>query len=316
MTLGEAIEFAELATSAPSAGTARWRRSHGRAVARAIGRVEASRLAGREGALYLHRLAREWRASGLAARTVTHRIAAIRLALRASDLPGPSIWPRATDRARGEAPHIPLTRWISVEDFWLLHDRVGDVARTMAGADLDRAGAEDLVLRRRGYLIFGMFCGVHNADADTQAWRHFRSGAWLRRNVKNHGNPAPEWLPLPPPLADWLSTRIPGSPDSPVFGPWPRVDRALARACVAIGIMPVNYRDFRRSCATHLATAGEREDAIARWLGHTSTDMVREVYRQVAPIRFESCAAAFHSRRQISPPPKLLLLTDEKEGSR
>lgn len=54
--------------------------------------------------------------------------------------------------------------------------------------------------------------------------------------------------------------------------------RDLASACRRVGIEPCTPNDFRRSHATILAELGASEEATAKLLGHTSTDMVRRIY--------------------------------------
>ena len=87
-------------------------------------------------------------------------------------------------------------------------------------------------------------------------------------------------------------------PELPV-GPTPnntykRLDEARRRA----KIDPLSFNDLRRSFCTTLLEHGVPEDITRRFLGHTSTSMVRQVYGRTRPssLRDQAEAAIQRSR--------------------
>jgi integrase len=70
--------------------------------------------------------------------------------------------------------------------------------------------------------------------------------------------------------------------------PWPKWQRGrmsddLKRACAKAGIARVSANDLRRTFVSWLATAGVPELTVVKLVGHSSSQMVRRVYAQLAP---------------------------------
>lgn len=67
--------------------------------------------------------------------------------------------------------------------------------------------------------------------------------------------------------------------------PWTsqNMNRDLRAACAKAGIAPCSANDFRRTFCSWLVQGGVPELTIIRLMGHTSSQMVRRVYAQLAP---------------------------------
>lgn len=63
--------------------------------------------------------------------------------------------------------------------------------------------------------------------------------------------------------------------------PWPNMVRDVKAACRRAGVPPVTARDLRRSTATWLVRARVPFDVASKFLGHTTTIMLRKVYGQM-----------------------------------
>jgi hypothetical protein len=99
------------------------------------------------------------------------------------------------------------------------------------------------------------------------------------RGTKTDG--APRDLPLQPVLAAVLlrSRQATGY----VVGEWHNVRRCLhdASAKHRAAMAPLSPNDLRRTFATWMANLGASEMAVARMLGHGSSQMVRRVYAKL-----------------------------------
>jgi integrase len=83
-----------------------------------------------------------------------------------------------------------------------------------------------------------------------------------------------------------------------LFSPvWKRqvMHRNLRSWCADAGIEPLTATDLRRSFATLMAERGVPESLLAKYLGHTSSTMLRKVYSQTTDKMHADAIAAFGS---------------------
>ncbi len=91
-------------------------------------------------------------------------------------------------------------------------------------------------------------------------------------------------LPLTPDLWAILEkATIPSvaSVDTPFFEKWTNVRRDLIKACKGAGIDPISPNDLRRTLATWMKAASIDSAVVARYLGHTTTRMVDQIYGKI-----------------------------------
>jgi integrase len=191
----------------------------------------------------------------------------------------------------GETIIKPSFDWISEADFRLLRAELGR-GKVRAGSAKflkDRASIEDYFARRRLYLSFAFYTGLHTADLDAltaetvlvdfdRYWRHNTKAS---RFVKPITLEMPDQLKLD---VEAELTRLgrrwrPG--EAIAGGRWPNVQKVLAGACARAGLSPVNPRILRRSCARMYALMGWPERDISEVLGHVDQRMIREVYVRI-----------------------------------
>lgn len=194
-----------------------------------------------------------------------------------------------------ETLSAPIFSWYSETDFRALR---ADVFRQDVGLRKlfpDAAVRADYIAKRRLYLSFSFYTGLHTADLDRldDSQASPQIGAYERRNSKSAKCIAPTWLDMPEQLKlDCLSEfeRL-GRPwrtgEQICGGPWPESTRTLQAAAKRLGLPPYNHRVARRSCAREYCLRGWSERDVAEVLGHVDQRMVREVYARV-PVRLRS----------------------------
>ena len=77
--------------------------------------------------------------------------------------------------------------------------------------------------------------------------------------------------------------------------------RALKAACRAAGARPASTNDLRRTFASWAFQEGVAEPLVIKWLGHTSSAMVRRVYAQASSEQHAREGAKIPSRRSATP---------------
>ena len=124
------------------------------------------------------------------------------------------------------------------------------------------------------------------------------------RGTKTAG--AARTVPVNPDALEVLQRRAEAAPEGPLFATtrgseasqktaW---SRALAAACRAARVAHASTNDLRRTFASWAFQAGVVEPLTIKWLGHTSSAMVRRVYAQASSEQHAREVAKLPSRRQ------------------
>jgi hypothetical protein len=200
----------------------------------------------------------------------------------------------------GETLRSPDSPWYTEADFRALRDGLFAGSEQELSAWLARAGAGsviDYVARRRLYLSFAFYTGMHVADLDALSDDHVSPdfGSYTRTNTKSARSVGLATFDCPEGLWDDIRAEVArlGRPwrvgELICGGPWPNGSRVLQSTAKRLGLpLPVNFRSvFRRSTAYEYAVRGWSEREVADILGHVDERMVREVYRRV-PLRLRS----------------------------
>jgi integrase len=104
-------------------------------------------------------------------------------------------------------------------------------------------------------------------------------------------------VPILDPLMPVIERRL-KAPGPMLFGaPWhrARMHQNLRRWCAVAEIEPVTANDLRRTYATWMAEAGVPESLLLRYMGHTSSAMLRRVYSQTTDRMHADAIQAFGS---------------------
>jgi integrase len=267
--------------------TYRWIEEHTTAVCRALGIVALADLEWPHGNALLER----WTAlmlEKLSPHTVVHRHSQVRRVLAHAKRQG---WlarlpefPRAAPL--GVPIYVPTCRPISQAHYELVRGAMLPKLRAKAARGDARALAdlEDRLL----YLDFVRYTGGHKHDADTLKGEHVsvEFNSWCRRNLKNEHKVEPLWIDMNEPLRRALQAKLDRcggylAPDAPVVRAWEHPTREIANAARALGVPAFTLLDLRCTVATELAVAGVPEHVAVSLLGHTSSLMIRTVYRKV-----------------------------------
>jgi integrase len=117
----------------------------------------------------------------------------------------------------------------------------------------------------------------------------------LIRGTKTSG--AVREVPILDPLLPTIERRM-KAPGPTLFGaPWhrARMHQNLRRWCAVAEIEPVTANDLRRTYATWMAEAGVPESLLLKYMGHTSSTMLRRVYSQTTDRMHADAIQAFGS---------------------
>lgn len=269
-------------------GAARYGKTYARLVRRELGEYKLTDFAPPAGHARLSAYARSLEAANLSGRTIRNRLSIIEQALRFAVESGwldqvplhPSLPPKA----------LPVFRWITESMFRALR---GEVYRGVSLHEMARAGIPDAaelalyVERRRVYLSWLFYTGVHHYDADHASadWLFLDGAAYIRHNHKTSMKPAQFEMP-PQLLADLraLETLLGRAffPDECFTGgPWPDCSRVMQRAARRLkfphGASP---SILRRSYAREMLLRGYSVREVADRMGHVDERMVEAIYTQ------------------------------------
>lgn len=195
----------------------------------------------------------------------------------------------------------PDAPWYSETDFRALRAGLYEGSEDQIAAWHRRQGravdVEGHIARRRLYLSFAFYTGMHVYDLDHLVAEHVSPdfGSYWRQNHKSAAVIPGAAFDCPEQL--WLDVKAetarlgrPWLADEPIAGgPWPEGSRVLRATARRLGLPPeVNFRSvLRRSTVYELAIRGWSERECADVLGHVDEHMVRTVYRRV-PLRNRS----------------------------
>lgn len=189
------------------------------------------------------------------------------------------IYPRALKGYRNR----PRTRVLTVEEYAALIDVAVKAAR--------HPQAVDRTDELRAYVL----TGARQAELFTIR----KDGVDLERRVLRINGTKTVGSVREVPILDELMPAIERrlQTDGPVLfdPPWhrARMHQNLRRWCAEAKIAPVTANDLRRTFATWMAERGVPESLLLRFMGHTSSTMLRSVYTQVTDKMHADTIARF-----------------------
>ena len=271
-----------------SDGGRAWFHEHAGLVRRELAGYRLADFAPPAGNARLSEYVRQLAARALSGRTIRNRLSiveqALRFAVERGWLAGAPLHPRMPAKA------APVFRWLSEPMFRQLRARIY-VGRD--GSKLELRGFRPAeppaiyVARRRAYLSWLFYTGVHKRDADDASADHlFVDGReYIRVNTKSARCVGREHFEMPEPLhADLLELQaalgrpfFPGEPFT--GGPWRNVVPVMQRAAVRCGFPHgANPAILRRSYAREMLQRGYSVREVADRMGHTDERMLKEIY--------------------------------------
>lgn len=195
----------------------------------------------------------------------------------------------------------PDAPWYSETDFRALRAGLYVGSQDAIAGWLRRQHLEEdvdgFIARRRLYLSFAFYTGMHVYDLDHLVAEHVSPdfGSYWRSNHKSAAVVPPAAFDCPEQL--WLDVKEEtarlGRPwhagELIAGGRWNEGSRTLAKTAERCGLpLPINFRSvLRRSTVYELAIRGWSERECADVLGHVDEHMIRTVYRRV-PLRNRS----------------------------
>lgn len=264
-----------------------WGRQYARSVRLELGAYSLAEFLPPDG----HRRLRAYRdslaAGGAAPNTIANRLSLVRQVLEhAVDQGWLAAAPRMPVRP---AKRPPVFDWIGEEQFRILR---ADVFRGASWRRHPKMKSDEqwaiYVERRRCYLSWLMYTGVHTADADNtdDKFISLDVGIYRRRNSKSaHCVPDAEF-PMPEPLQKDLR-RLRDLLGRPFYakelvfgGPWATVTDVLAISTGRLEMGKVVPRVLRRSFAREMFRRGHTLHEVADMMGHVDLRMLREIYLQ------------------------------------
>jgi len=198
----------------------------------------------------------------------------------------------------------PSYAWLTEADMRDLRVELFRVRTGGASAYAARHGESPATYadRRRLFVSIAYYTGLHTSDVErfsgADVYCDPAVGTWRRHNAKSSRVVPDAQLPLPQQLAidlaDFLRAtgRRRFEPAELIAGgPWTKATKSMTAAAKRLGLPPLNFRLFRRSCVYELALRNWSERDCAEYLGHVDQRMIREVYARwplgplVAPVR-------------------------------
>lgn len=168
---------------------------------------------------------------------------------------------------------------------------------------------DELAPQWRDHLIVYVSTGVRFAELYTLRAYHVRSGQLVVHGTKTDG--ALRKIPLSVEANEVLQRRIKTSTDGvlfPLASPSLPAQkrawlRALRSACRRLKIAHTSTNDLRRTFASWCWHRGVDKDVLRRWMGHSSSKMIDDVYGQPSDAHFRDEMAKFPTRHltPISP---------------
>jgi integrase len=164
-------------------------------------------------------------------------------------------------------------------------------------AERKAAGRYSWAIPRRDELLGYVFTGCRQAELftirkdDVDVARR----VMLINGTKTAG--AVREVPIVDELMPVIERRL-QTPGPMLFGKvWQRqvMHRNLRQWCAMAGIAPLTANDLRRSYATWLAESGVPESLLLKFMGHTSSTMLRRVYSQTTDRMHADAIARFGS---------------------
>lgn len=262
-------------------GGKEWGDKYAVLVRRELGDYRLAEFAPPVGSARLAAYVDELRRREFSGRTIRNRVFTARqvmlFAVERGWLSAPPVLPRMPPRA------APVFRWLTESMFRALRSAIFPPGTPPGVA------TPEMIARRRVYLSWLFYTGVHTADADSfSADQLFLEGRlYIRHNAKAAGGVDDEQFEMPEPLYLDLSELQaligrPFFPAEPVAGgPWSHVARVMGAAAVRLGFPHgANPRILRRSYAREMVLRGYTVREIADRMGHTDERMLNEIYKR------------------------------------
>lgn len=168
---------------------------------------------------------------------------------------------------------------------------------------------DEIAPQWKDHVIVYVSTGCRFAELYSLLAQHLRAGSLIITGTKNEG--AERKVPLSVEANEALQRRIAESHDGVLF-PLASPDlkaqkrawlRALGGACRRLRIPHASTNDLRRTFASWCWHRGVDKDAVVRWMGHSSSKMIEQVYAQPSADHFRDEIAKFPTRHltPISP---------------
>lgn len=198
---------------------------------------------------------------GAARETVRKELVTLKRALETAKILGHfSGEPRAL-MPRWKVRYVPRKRWLTVKEF-----------RALLAA-LDNP-------RHRLWLLLAVYTGARMSEVSALTWGDYDAKARTLRIQGTKTDGSDRHVPVPGPLRTALKGKH--GKDEPIAGPWLKVNRDLARACVRAKVKRVSPNDLRRTYASWLVQSGQSSFVVAQLLGHKTSRMVELVYGRLS----------------------------------
>lgn len=160
---------------------------------------------------------------------------------------------------------------------------------------------ETLRPHRGLWMWLALWTGQHASDVERMTWEEVdldpSRPSMLIRNTKNGRveglrvrMPRPLWKVL---RAHW--EREQPRPADRIVRPWPSRSTTLMRACLRVGLQPLNAIDFRHTCFSWAVRRLGITPAVVSWAGHSSPAMMARTYAHALPAGLAEVACELDS---------------------
>ena len=198
-----------------------------------------------------------------------------------------AIWPPELSKKAGVC-----TRWLTQQEYLKLLPALGPITGYHRGGkwieQKDTTGRD-----WRPYLRMYVFTGMRSGELFRITARDVQDGMLHVRGTKTAyiSTKGDRFVPIADEIKELVRGQVREHPRGPIFPitspnlhAWQKSFlRAMARACDRVGIEPVTENDLRRTFASWCKQGGVAEWTVIEWMGHSSSQMVREVYAHGSP---------------------------------
>jgi integrase len=187
-----------------------------------------------------------------------------------------AVRPKAVKKRSGY--YTPRERWLNGEQLQALIDNISTGAQTRINRK-HHVAAYALTGLRESELYL-----IHPEHVDLEA-----GTVWIEGTKTDAAARA---VYLSPAAAEVFRVKLAKArPGEPIFEPWPSGLRDIKAACKRAKVPETSFNDLRRSFCSIMATQGVPMQHCAKLMGHTSLDMVSQVYGRLAPQSLHDAVA-------------------------
>ena len=275
-------------TRSDKEGAKRWLSTYARLVKKELGEYELTTFGPPEGTRRLAAYVKSLERRQLSGRTMRSRLSIAEQVCRFAVEQG---WIASVPLHPAMPPKAPpVFHWLTETMFRALRAEIYrgvKLAQMFRVVGRDAAALPLYVARRRMYLSWLFYTGVHHYDADhaTSDWLFLDGRAYIRHNHKTSMQLTQ--FEMPDPLYDdfreleALQRRPFLSGESFTGGPWPDCSRVMQKAATVLGFHEgANPSILRRSYAREMFLHGYDVHEVADRMGHVDTRMLRSIYMQ------------------------------------